>query len=544
MYAYLTTLGYLREVVVFLFSLAIGIVAILLLRKFWKWNRGKDAGDGVRKLQSEPILRVGGIALYLVFSCSFLFSTNPESNGSASLLGLPFFILGTMMFLLGFADDLFGLPASLRLLAQVGIGVAAYLSDMRIDNLTHPFEGGSIEMGGFGLILTIVWFVAIPNLINLVDGMDGLAGGITLFLCLTLATLGGVAGNPELVVFNIAIVGGLVAFLCFNLPPAKIYMGDGGAYLLGFIIAGASLLTSNKGSIFGSLLVVVIALGFPILDTVLAMLRRGLSGLPMMRADSLHLHHRLLTLGFSKRNILFVLYGIFAGLSLLALSVFLSAGYTLPVVGMVVVIGLIQGLRFLGLPHNFTEARKVVNDVIAARKDVRYAYSMSQVLEHDLERFATADEYWRAFSEFVGRLKIGPAVPAETPPGEAGEQCQMVIKLDENTLWAFNCPRPDGSNRRWERIARCFYSAIMGGRERWGGPLPASLGFIEVETAAELDTLSALLSAEHEGGESAPLPGDGRPVSPVVAASGARAGVTNSADLPEPGNFDGRCVDV
>lgn len=81
------------------------------------------------------------------FLVLFCFSTNPESNGSASLLGLPFFILGTMMFLLGFADDLFGLPASLRLLAQVGIGVAAYLSDMRIDNLTHPFEGGPIEMG-------------------------------------------------------------------------------------------------------------------------------------------------------------------------------------------------------------------------------------------------------------------------------------------------------------------------------------------------------------------------------------------------------------
>ncbi len=89
-------------------------------------------------------------------------------------------------------------------------------------------------------------------------------------------------------------------------------------------------------------------LGFPILDTTLAMLRRGLSGLPLMRADALHLHHRLQTLGFSKRNILFVLYGIFAGLSLLGLSVFLSAGYTLPIVGMVATIGIIQGFRFLG----------------------------------------------------------------------------------------------------------------------------------------------------------------------------------------------------
>lgn len=485
MNALLQPLGVFREAGVFLFSLFLGLVAIVTIRRFWTWHRGLDAGDGVRKLQKEPVLRVGGLVLYIVFVSAFAFSKTPEEGGQVSLLGIPFFLLATAMFILGFVDDLFGLPAILRLAVQIAVGVTAYQCGMRIDIISHPLEGGGIETGGFGLILTVIWFVAIPNLINLVDGMDGLAGGIALFLCITLATVGGMAGNSELLLLNVALSGGILAFLAFNLPPAKIYMGDGGAYLLGFIIAGASLLSSNKGSIFGPLLVVMIALGFPILDTAFAMVRRGLSGLPMMRPDALHLHHRLITLGFSKRNILFALYGIFAGLSLLGLSVFVSRGYTLPVVGMVLVIGVLQGLRFIGLPHNLREMKQVLDDVVSARKDVRYAYCMSQVLEHDLERFATAGQFWKALRRFLSRLQVLPT----SPEGQAeclARGCRFVVlRLDDTTLWALCCPETGGTGRRWERVARCFYPAIMGARARWGGELPAALGFFDAEVSGK-----------------------------------------------------------
>jgi len=504
MYALIQDTSLFREVTVFVISLVLGLVSIMLLRKFWRWNRGRDVGDGVRKLQREPVLRVGGIALYLVFLVSFLFSSQSGTPGG-ELLGWPFFFLGTTMFLLGFLDDLFGLPAFPRLLVQVGVGVAAYLCGMRIDIVTHPFAPDPIDTGGFGLVLTVIWFVAIPNLINLVDGMDGLAGGISLFLCLTLATLGAISNNGELLILNVALAGGIVAFLAFNLPPARIYMGDGGAYLLGFLIAGSSLFTSNKGSVFGSLLVVVIVLGFPILDTALAMLRRGLSGLPVMRPDALHLHHRLQTLGFSKRNILFVLYGIFAGLSLLGLSVFLSAGYTLPIVGMVATIGIIQGFRFLGLPHNLAEARSTLRDVISARKDVRYAYAMAQVLEHDLERVASEDVFWEILRNFLDRLGVSPLPTGVLETHDEAKKV-IVLTLDSRTLWVLHCPRPEVTSRRWERVARCFFSAIIGARTRWGPGLPPSLGFIEVATEEELAPLSESLRKDlpesllHSGG--------------------------------------------
>lgn len=491
MYAYIENLGLAGEILSFVASFLIGLGVIVLLRRVWKWRRGLDSGDGVRKLQREPVLRVGGIALYATFVFAFLIANDPLP-GSVSLLGWPFFLLGTSMFLLGFADDLFHLPALLRLGVQIAVGLAAHACGLRIDIVSHPFGGGGFDTGDFGLLLTVIWFVSIPNLINLVDGMDGLAGGIALFLNLTLATLGGVSGNGELLTLSVALSGGIVAFLAFNLPPARIYMGDGGAYLLGFAIAGSSLISSNKGSIFGSLLVVVIVLGFPILDTAVAMLRRGLSGLPLMRADALHLHHRLQTLGFSKRNVLFVLYGIFAGLSLLGLSVFLSAGYTLPIVGMVATIGILQGFRMIGLPHNLKEARDTFRDLLAARKDVRFAYVMAQVLEHDLDRAPEESGFWESMRGFLGKLGIEP-LPEGLPDAPDEAKKVVVLGVDGLTLWVLHCPRPESKSRRWERVARCFLPAVMGARSRWRRPLPQALGFIEASSEEERKRLELSL---------------------------------------------------
>jgi len=505
MFAFIRNLGFAGEVVAFLASFLISFGVIVMLRRFWKWRRGLDCGDGVRKLQSQPVLRVGGVALYASFTLAFLFASDP-GDGGVSVLGWPFFLLGTTMFLLGFTDDLFRLPALLRLTVQVAVGVAAYSVGLRIDVLTHPLGGDALDTGGFGLVLTVLWFVSIPNLINLVDGMDGLAGGIALFLSLTLATLGAVSGHAELFTLSIAMSGGIVAFLAFNLPPARIYMGDGGAYLLGFTIAGASLISSNKGSIFGSLLVVVIVLGFPILDTALAMFRRGVSGLPLMRADANHLHHRLQTLGFSKRNILFVLYGIFAGLSLLGLSVFLSAGYTLPIVGMIVTIGIIQGFRFLGLPHNLTEVRESLRDMVAARKDVRYAYALAQVLEHDLDRVASDTNFWASLRGFLARLGIEPGVEGFSDSGEEARKI-VVFRLDDQTFWVIRCPRPEGASRRWERVARCFIPVIIGAKSRWGHPLPKDLGFFEASGDADAGRIEAMLRARSEASAAARMAG-------------------------------------
>lgn len=466
-------------VIIFLSSLAAGIGLIALLLRFWTFKSGVDAADGVRKAQETPILRIGGLSLFVSFLIGFLFVNASLTPEGSPALGWPFLILAAAIFLLGFVDDLYGVSASIKLFIQVGVGVSAYLAGMRIETISSPMGDGSIDLGGFSLIFTVFWFVALPNLINLVDGMDGLAGGIGLFLSLTLATIGYLTGNSALLILGLAMAGGLVAFLAFNLPPAKIYMGDGGAYLLGYFIASTSLVTSNKGSIFGALLVVIIALGFPILDTLLAMLRRGLSGLPLMHADARHLHHRLMTLGFSKRTVLMLLYGVFASLCLLGLSVFISAGYTFPIVGMIITVGVLFSLRKLGLPHTITEAKLQFRDLIAIRKDVRYAYSIAQVLEHDLERVGSSREYWDEVLRGLAKFEITPAVSATGDEIACHEnQCLIHFDVSGDRIWRLCCKTPVGGARSLDRILRCFIPALMNGQDRWGN-IPPGVGVLK-----------------------------------------------------------------
>tara|TARA_R110000850_G_scaffold8214_5_gene30574 strand:- start:123 stop:1673 length:1551 start_codon:yes stop_codon:yes gene_type:complete len=457
-------------------AFAVSLVGIVLLRRYWRFERGVDIGDGVRKHQEVPVLRVGGLPLYAAFVVAFFFALLKEQAESDILISFSFLLLGSAIFLLGLLDDLYGIPAQVKFLVQIAIAIGAYACGMRIDLITNPLEAESVDLGGYGLILTIIWFVAIPNLINLIDGMDGLAGGISLFLSLTLGVIGLMSGNSALAMLAFGMAGGMVAFLIFNLPPAKIYMGDGGAYLMGFLIAGASLLSHNKGSIFGPLLVVIIALGFPILDTSLAVLRRGLTGLPVMAPDARHLHHRLMTLGFSKRMIIMVLYGVFAGLCLLGLSVFSTKGDTLPIAGMVVVVVVLSCLRFLGLPHTVSEARAVIGDVIASRKDVRYAYSMAQVLEHDVDRIPSAAAYWGTVLTCLDKLGVVPVSGGVDGPSTLdGGRCRIVFPIGHDHVWALCCPAPTGRRSQWNRVIRCFLPALMNGRERWG-EFPEGMG--------------------------------------------------------------------
>lgn len=213
-------------------ALALSLVGILLLRRYWTRGPGFDSGDGHRKLQQKPLLRLGGVVFYLVFVLGY-FVLRIDQPSDSTWLSLGFLAWGTVLFALGFFDDLFSISATIKLAVQLFVAVGAYFSGMRIELLSIPWGDGAIDLGAFGLFATVLWFVAIPNLINLIDGLDGLAGGVSLFLAINLAVLGFLSGNDPLMLLSVAMIGGLIGFLVFNLPPAKIYMGDGGAYLLG-----------------------------------------------------------------------------------------------------------------------------------------------------------------------------------------------------------------------------------------------------------------------------------------------------------------------
>jgi UDP-GlcNAc:undecaprenyl-phosphate GlcNAc-1-phosphate transferase len=296
------------------------LVSIPIIRKHLRTVSRRDAED-FHHSQGIPILRYGGLALVASFAVTFLivtYSSPPSSADAGSYRTI--FIAALAMFFLGFWDDIKPLGARRKLIGQILISLGACWAGLHFDNFKNPFTGAIHPLGILGPVFAVAWLVALTNLINLIDGIDGLAGGVALMLMGLLAYVGFHSQMPYLCLCAIGMAGSLLGFLYFNFPPAKIYMGDGGAYFLGFLIAGLALANSHKGTIVAALIAPLFALALPVIDVSLAILRRGLKGLPLFRPDRNHLHHRLISVGFSSTRAVLTLYGL--SLAFLLLSLF------------------------------------------------------------------------------------------------------------------------------------------------------------------------------------------------------------------------------
>ncbi|HVV73082.1 MAG TPA: MraY family glycosyltransferase, partial [Verrucomicrobiae bacterium] len=269
-----------------------------------------------------PIPRFGGLGLVAAFLCVevYLQFADPVQPALASLY--PSAVLASLLiFGLGFLDDLKPLGPKRKLAGQVLVSAALCYSGIGIESLKLPFSGCVVELGsGWGMSLTVLWLVAMTNLINFMDGMDGLAAGVCCMLMGPLCYVGHQSGSLELEAASLA--GALLGFLYYNLPPARIYLGDGGAYFLGFQIGLFALLNSHKGEVCAALAAPLFVLAVPILDTTLAIVRRSLRGLPISRADRAHLHHWLLRNGLSRGKALVVFYSLTLIFLVLAIEIY------------------------------------------------------------------------------------------------------------------------------------------------------------------------------------------------------------------------------
>ena len=327
----------------------------------------------------------------------------------------PLLLCNTLVFLLGFMDDLKPLGAKWKLLGQIGIAAIFYSFGESIDVMSNPSGGGEIHLGWWAPAATILWLIAIPNIINLIDGMDGLATGFGMFLCVTLAFVGHFTGRPDVVMMSALMAGALAGFLMFNFPPARIFLGDGGAYLIGFFIASVSLSTSQKQSVVGALFVMIVALGVPILDTLFAILRRAIRGVPLFRADAEHIHHRLILLGYSKGQALAVMYAVCALLSLIGISILLPRG-TGPVIGgsALAVVALVSA-RYLGYVRSWTSITRQIREALVQRREVEFAAAYGRVLELEADRMDTAEEFSRLLTQSLRRIGFTMTPSAEAP---------------------------------------------------------------------------------------------------------------------------------
>ena len=266
-------------------------------------------------MHARQIPRLGGIAVVVAFYAPLALFTIAGGRLGATFVADPMLILGlavggVAVATLGVVDDVRGVRAVHKLWMQVAAAAVAYAVGFRIDAVTLPLIG-KLEMGVFAAPVTVLWIVAITNAVNLIDGLDGLAGGIAFLACVSNFVVGYLHGSPVVVFLSAALGGAVLGFLMYNFNPASIFMGDSGSMFLGYALATTSLLGSSvKSSTTVAILVPVVALGLPIMDTLLSMVRRFLERRPLFSADRGHIHHRLLDLGLTHRRAVLILYGL------------------------------------------------------------------------------------------------------------------------------------------------------------------------------------------------------------------------------------------
>jgi UDP-GlcNAc:undecaprenyl-phosphate GlcNAc-1-phosphate transferase len=311
----------------FLVAAAIGLVITYALTPLVLWIAVRFrvlAQPGGRHIHRTPIPRLGGIAIYMGFLVAVLaglplahavriaveaqqvvLTVSYVPGVDRPIIGL---LLGaTLITAVGIIDDTWGVSPLQKLLGQVTAAVIPLQFGIGMDVLTNPM-GGMIFLGPFGLVLTTVWFVALSNVMNLIDGIDGLATGIATIASGTVLLASSVRGDVPTAMLAAALIGSTLGFLPYNYNPARIFLGDTGSMLLGYLLAGLSVLGAYKGYTALSLLVPLAALGVPVLDTALAITRRWRTRRPIFQADTEHLHHRLLQRGLSQRQTTVVLY--------------------------------------------------------------------------------------------------------------------------------------------------------------------------------------------------------------------------------------------
>jgi UDP-GlcNAc:undecaprenyl-phosphate GlcNAc-1-phosphate transferase len=309
----------------FVTALVVSILATPLVLKFAvRWRLG-DKPNG-RKIHPDVIPHLGGIALLLGVLAGI--ATADEVRGSILLRALPATLL---VVTLGLVDDMRNLAARRKLVVQVIAAAVLVTVGFRL----YTGVGGVDSLAIVSGILSLVFIVGMLSSVNLIDGHDGLAAGIALIASSAFAVMGMMDGAAGVVAASLAIGGACLGFLLFNFPPARIYMGDTGSMLLGLMLALISCLITMRSPSVGVYVGVVLVLGVPLLDTVLAVARRVALRAPLFTADHLHVHHVLRHAGLSVRKTLLVLYGLQA--SLAGLGIAAAAGHMVPAItGLVV----------------------------------------------------------------------------------------------------------------------------------------------------------------------------------------------------------------
>lgn len=272
-----------------------------------RWGLVDAPAEG--KTHTRAIPTLGGLPIVLVFFTA-LWAAQGVGWGEltrAQLIGLT---VGTLLVTgLGVWDDLVGVSAWGKLGVQALAGLIVYAYGFQVTQLTNPWDQ-ALTLGPLGMVVTVVWLVVVTNAVNVIDGVDGLAAGVVAIAAFTLFGISLRFEETVLVVPSLLLAVTAAGFLPLNWPPARVFLGDTGSLSLGFLIGALSLLENRKGTVAVTLLLPIVLLGIPLLDAAMAVVRRVRAGQHPFRRDTRHLHHRLLELGLTPRQIVTLIYGL------------------------------------------------------------------------------------------------------------------------------------------------------------------------------------------------------------------------------------------
>ena len=391
---------------------------------------------GGRRVHTRVIPRLGGIAVVIAFFSALLVLFALETSLAQVFFQQPQRVVGLtvgglLVAGLGAVDDVVGVRAWKKLAVQCVAAMIAWSVGFRMEAVGLPFLG-NVQLGWMGAPITLLWIVGVINALNLIDGLDGLAAGIAFFACVTNFVVGALNGLPLVMLLSAALGGAVLGFLLYNFNPATIFMGDSGSMFLGFTLATTSMMGSSiQGSTTVALLVPVLSLGVPVMDTLFAMVRRILERRPIFSPDRGHIHHRLLDLGLTHRRAVLILYAVSVLLTGGAITVALGRNWEVGAALLVVTVAMVGLVRFVGY-FEYVQIRRKQRERISAADVVKLRDGVPTVITRvhsaaDVEgvlrevgTFSIATAMHSAMLSAPADAKVGAVTFIPAPPGEDG----------------------------------------------------------------------------------------------------------------------------
>jgi UDP-GlcNAc:undecaprenyl-phosphate GlcNAc-1-phosphate transferase len=428
------------KIYIFIYSSSLLIAIVLTPLTIWLGKRLNIVDvPGLRKVHSERIPRIGGLAVYASVMCLILpVLFLPNKIGDifreiqpklATLL-----LAATIIFFVGLIDDVKQLRARTKLLVQIIAAMLVCSVGIRIKSIAIP-DLFTIDFGWLSWLLTILWIVGVTNAVNLSDGLDGLAAGISAIACGVIAVFAITSGQIIMVVLMLALLGTLTGFLCFNFNPAKVFLGDSGSTFLGFIISSSSVMCHAKSSALVGLTLPVLALGIPIFDTLFSMLHRFLNRRSIFAADRSHFHHRLLDIGLNQRHVVIVTY--FMTLLAAGLGMFMMVTRNIDslIVFLCILLLLFLMFRIVG-SIRLRETIAGLQQKYAITCQIKREMEIFEKVQLHFRQVRTCDQWWQAmciaakqldFTKLKLSLKNGDnSVHRLTWPRNGGEEADLL----------------------------------------------------------------------------------------------------------------------